>query len=470
MKRERQGRTGAVGPGGAKNDTHATNGQALSAAEAYDVQLLAEAEAMLKKVEAGKPVNPWVMVRLILRNVPMRNEGTLRVKFAMLATEDRRTGQVHASGFECSRDRLQVVANIGRTTTFNEAMGQAGNMEAFEKVRHYRHGQRQAGGDGVFTTWGKWIRACFPLNGNINTQSLNPAKREASNTLSGKQYNNKERARITTKSTAKEIKQNKTNGKTPVVGANGVAIKAHYLDRPTATNVNGKHYLNRSPGIKRTDGDLNERDASFERDGAVSTNGHDVDVVRLSTNPDGDQNTPIIDTPISDTSANEASIDVMAPAKKNGARLQMQSEPIQPDGRKAADVPTSDISVSKINEVSAEVFGSVPSLSLADVDAQGSKRSDHAVWFDRMTKKLCYVRAPAGEAAFRSLREDYSEDVIKRAMTAAVKQAPQYIQKGWDLGTLVRTYCGYEADKQKNGGSVPRRVEARATGAWMKDR
>jgi hypothetical protein len=144
--------------------------------QGYDPQ--AEADQTLKDLEEGKPVSPYAMGRLILRAIPMSEPALLRVHLAQLFTEDRRTGEIHATGSDCPRDRLQDIANIERRATFDKAMSQAGKMGLFERERQYRYGQRQRGSDSMLSTWAKWLRGCYAVSENVHGKTLSRALSE----------------------------------------------------------------------------------------------------------------------------------------------------------------------------------------------------------------------------------------------------------------------------------------------------
>jgi hypothetical protein len=67
--------------------------------------------------------------------------------------------------------------------------------------------------------------------------------------------------------------------------------------------------------------------------------------------------------------------------------------------------------------VPVEMFGSLPSISLAEVKAMGCRDGRHAFWKTRDTGKVFVIQSKNGEAAFRSLLNDgFSEANIKQAM------------------------------------------------------
>jgi hypothetical protein len=96
--------------------------------------------------------------------------------------------------------------------------------------------------------------------------------------------------------------------------------------------------------------------------------------------------------------------------------------------------------------VPAEVFGSVPSISLAEVNAMGCRDGRHAFWKTRGTGKAFVIRSKNGEAAFRSFLDDgFSEANIKQAMERApVPDQPFSIyQADWEV-LLLRQGWGAE--------------------------
>lgn len=81
-----------------------------------------------------------------------------------------------------------------------------------------------------------------------------------------------------------------------------------------------------------------------------------------------------------------------------------------------------------------------------------------AVWFDRTIGKLFLVLNAKGRAYFQSLRDEpYAPEVIKLGLSnagAAAGRSHQAARAG-ALEALVRTYCGYAAEKANGrpGGS-----------------
>jgi hypothetical protein len=73
-----------------------------------------------------------------------------------------------------------------------------------------------------------------------------------------------------------------------------------------------------------------------------------------------------------------------------------------------------------------------------------------AVWFDKAKGKLFLVNSEQGRAFYRFLRDDgFSIEVIQRALMAACVKAPKTKAKDGGFEALVRSYCGYAAERER---------------------
>jgi hypothetical protein len=223
--------------------------------QGYDPK--AEADETLKALEDGKPVNVYAMGRLIMRAIPMSEPALLRVHLAQLFTEDRRTGEIHATGYDCPRDRLQDIANIERKATFNRAMAQAGKMGLFKRERQYRYGQRERGSDSLQSTWPKWLRSCYAVSENVHEETLVRAERVSTEHAERVSTNNKERARLTDKEVTAKVRKDRIRS----------------AASPPPNNETNGHRQDWPSHLRASDGDINLDAADPSSNLKASSNG-----------------------------------------------------------------------------------------------------------------------------------------------------------------------------------------------------
>ena len=72
-----------------------------------------------------------------------------------------------------------------------------------------------------------------------------------------------------------------------------------------------------------------------------------------------------------------------------------------------------------------------------------------AVYLDRAMGRLCLVHNDRGVTYFNGLRDDFEPEVIKQGLLAAGAKAAErgLASRQGALEALVRTYCGYAAQK-----------------------